>query len=93
MNDYQKKAIIVLLQQIKNTVVMLEDLVLNTACEIPQFDTQKPAKSSKPTPAPDLDAEEEDSLEAALEKERLAIIESDKVLSDIWNQGHKINVK
>jgi hypothetical protein len=90
MNESTKKALIVLLTQIKNTVVSLEDLVLNTSCEWSYTDSpKKPEPQKRPNNAPELDSEEENQLEQSLERERLAIMQSDKVLKDLWSQGQK----
>lgn len=82
---------IVLITQIKNTLLSLEDILLSTSCDYALTDYDKiPEKQKrKPTPAQELNAEEENYLEESLERERLAIVESDKVLKDLWAQGKR----
>lgn len=88
MEDSTKKAVIVLLNQIKHVILSLEDLVLNTACVSINFDRpeEKP-KSRTNIPSSDLNEDEEKHLEETLERERLAIAGSDRVLKDMWAQG------
>jgi hypothetical protein len=92
VNEHSKKAVLGLLSQIKSTVLTLEDIILNSSFEdkIISFDEErKPAKRA--APSTDLDDNEENFLQQTLEKERLAIIESDKILKDLWEQGRQKN--
>lgn len=91
MNDPTKKAMVVLITQIKNTLLSLEDILLSASCDyaIPDYDRMPDKVKRKPAPAPELDNEEENHLEESLERERMAIMESDKVLKDLWSQGKR----
>jgi outer membrane lipopolysaccharide assembly protein LptE/RlpB len=91
LNDPTKKAMVVLITQIKNTLLSLEDILLSTSCDYALHDYDRvPEKvKRKPTPTAELDNEEENHLEESLERERLAIMESDKVLKDLWTQGKR----
>lgn len=91
MSDPTKKAMIVLITQIKNTLLSLEDILLSTTCDyaLPDYDRPTEKVKQKRSPAPELDTEEENHLEESLERERLAIMESDKVLKDLWAQGKR----
>jgi len=82
---------VVLITQIKNTLLSLEDILLSTSCEyaLPDYDKIPEKSKRKPAPAPELNNEEENHLEESLERERLAILESDKVLKDLWSQGKR----
>jgi hypothetical protein len=89
MDDSSKKATLALLNQIKSLAMALEDLVLNTACEIVPKYTKEPTKAPPARNERELSDEEEDSLAAMLERERAAIMQSDKALKDIWAQGNR----
>jgi hypothetical protein len=88
METSTKKAAIALLNQIKTTVVTLEDLILSTEVVFRFDEKLEETQKIKKTPNNgDLTEDEDKNLEDSLERERLAILESDKVLKDLWAQG------
>jgi len=88
METSTKKAAIALLNQIKTTVVTLEDLILSTEVVFRFDEKLEETQKIKKTPSNgDLTEDEDKNLEDSLERERLAILESDKVLKDLWAQG------
>jgi hypothetical protein len=87
MDDSSKKATLALLNQIKSLSLALEDLILGSACDfVPKYQ-KDPVKVAPTRTERDLNQEEEDNLEAMLERERAAIMQSDKALKDLWAQG------
>jgi 5-bromo-4-chloroindolyl phosphate hydrolysis protein len=90
MDNATRKAAVALLNQIKTTVVTLEDIILNSVTDkLISFEKTSENVQKSRASGGDLSDNEEKYLEESLERERLAIMESDKVLKDLWAQGAK----